>query len=65
MALATPGAAAAEAMRRQPAAVQRTVTRHGLGGIGRARGLVAAGADEEIGKRQLVGADRPAQKAGN
>src|SRR6185369_2296028 len=50
IALATPRRAAAEAMRRQPAAAQRAVARHGLGRIGRAGGFVAAGADEEIGE---------------
>ena len=65
MALAAPRAAAAEAMRRQPAALEGAVTQHCIGGVRRARGLVAAGADEKIGERQLVGADRAAQSAGN
>ena len=61
MALAAPRPAAAQAMRRQPAAAQRAVARHGLGGLGRARGFGAAGADEEIGERELVETDHAAQ----
>src|SRR5262245_48805353 len=59
-----PRSAATQASGRQPASPQRPVHRHRFGGVGRARRLVAAGADKEVGERQLVATDRAAQAAG-
>ena len=62
VAAAAPRPAAAQAMGGEPASAQRAMARHRLGGVGRARGFVAAGADEEVGERQLVETDRAAQE---
>ena len=62
---ASPRPAAAEPMRRQPAAAQRAMARHRLGRIGRAGRLIAAGADEEVGQRQLIEADCAAERSGS
>src|ERR1700682_3025196 len=51
---ATPRPAAAQAMGRQPAAAQRAMARHRLGGVGRAGGFVAAGAREKKSGGQAV-----------
>src|SRR4051812_18592454 len=57
-----PGTAATQTMRSEEAALQGAVPRHRFGGIGRAGRFVAAGANEEVGERQLVETDRPTQE---
>src|SRR5690348_15294516 len=61
VAAGTPGVAAAKPARGQPASLQRPVQPHRLCRVGRAGRLVATGADEEVGERQLVETDRAAQ----
>src|SRR5262249_45446646 len=56
-----PRPAAAQPMGGEPAAAQRAMARHRLGRIGRAVRLIAAGADKEIGQRELIEADCPTQ----
>src|SRR6476660_5208591 len=57
-----PGATAAETMGGEIASLERAMPRDRLGRVGRAGRLEAAGADEEVGERQLVKTDRPPQQ---
>ena len=49
----------------QPSAAQRPMPLQGLDSVARAGRFVAAGADEEIGKAELVDANRSAQQKGH